>query len=228
VPQTSSEFKDTLFKMGSGVSTQLDGDLDAFKANLEQAWQHDGGAQQETIIRMVAEAQRFVREKKREMSQGVIPFPMENEELEKLWKLCDYNNNGFTALAEVDKMIVENYPQFDYKPAIMRAYHAVDRNKNGFITKREFKNFFGYLDYFCKLWEKFEGIDDNGDRRIDFEEMKRHSREIFGRELSDESATILFHSLDRNNEGKILFYEWCAYQAALDKKDFSIDKLPFE
>ncbi|GBG28504.1 Calmodulin [Hondaea fermentalgiana] len=220
--------------MGAGASAQggklAEGtnDIEAFKKSLEEAWAYNDGEQQQDIVNMLKAAQKFVGEKRRELSVGKIDYPPANEKLEELWKLCDYNGNGFSSLAELDKMIVENFPEYDNKPAVMRAYQCIDRNNNGFISKREFRDFFGYLDYFTKLWDKFESIDDDNDRRISYEEMKRHSKEIFGRELSEESATILFHSLDRNNGGKILFYEWVAYQAALDRKDFTIDKLPFE
>lgn len=217
--------------MGAGASSsggEISTSMDDFKESLAAAWDYNDGAQQAQINEMLKIAQKFIGEKRREMSVGKIDYPPAQDKLDELWRLCDYNGNNFSSLAEIDKMIVENFPEYDNKPAVMRAYQCIDRNNNGFISKHEFRDFFGYLDYFTKLWHKFEGIDDDGDRRISYEEMKAHSKEIFGRELSDESATILFHSLDRNNGGKILFYEWVAYQAALDRKDFTIDKLPFE
>mmetsp|Transcript_2818 Transcript_2818/g.8531 ORF Transcript_2818/g.8531 Transcript_2818/m.8531 type:complete len:220 (+) Transcript_2818:110-769(+) len=219
--------------MGSAASIAETGkieemDMGAFKSSLEQAWAVDGGAQQEQIKDMLATAKRFVERKQREQSVGLIPFPPEKARLDELWKVVDVNDNNMTTLAELDKMIVENYPGFNNKPAIMRAYHACDRNGNGFISHKEFTNFMGYLDYFTKLWEKFEDIDENQDRRIDFNEMCNHSREIFGRELSEDAAIVLFNTIDRNHGGKILFYEFCAHMAVLDRKDFAVDKLPFE
>lgn len=107
------------------------------------------------------------------------------------------------------------------------AYHATDRNRNGYISKQEFARFFEFLEYFNKLWEKFEGIDEDGDRRIDFEEMKKYSKEIFNKDLSESTARAMFHMLDRNNGGKILFYEFAAHFAHLDKQ-FTVAQLPFE
>ena len=38
----------------------------------------------------------------------------------------DYNGNGALSLAEIDAAVVELYPGFNNKPALMRAYHAAD------------------------------------------------------------------------------------------------------
>eukprot|EP01043_Picozoa_sp_COSAG02_P093628 COSAG02_NODE_30130_length_556_cov_1.757112_1_plen_44_part_10 len=39
-------------------------------------------------------------------------------------------------------------PDFDHKPALMRAYHAADVSHDGFIERSEFKNLLKYLVYF--------------------------------------------------------------------------------
>ena len=48
----------------------------------------------------------------------------------------DVNGNGGLSLAEIDKAIIELYPAFNHKPALMRAYKAADRDDSGFITRR--------------------------------------------------------------------------------------------
>ena len=56
---------------------------------------------------------------------------------DELFKRFDFNGNGMLSLAEIDKAVVELWPQFDHKPALMRAYKAADRNEDGFIRRRE-------------------------------------------------------------------------------------------
>jgi len=194
--------------MGSGVSTTSPVE------QLEQAWNAEG-ADHEVLRQELHKCSLFIKRKNLEKSVSVIPenIAQDNAKLDELWKLCDYNGNNMTSLAELDKMVQESYPAYDNKPAIMRAYMACDLNRNGFISKNEFKNFFGYLDYFTKLWMKFERLDSDGDRRISFDEMRDHSKEIFGVNLNDREASILFNTMDRNNGGQVLFYEFCAHMA---------------
>ena len=54
-------------------------------------------------------------------------------EREKLFKRMDYNGNGALSLAEIDKAVLELYPGFDNKPALMRAYKAADVSADGFV-----------------------------------------------------------------------------------------------
>jgi len=208
--------------MGAGASVPP---ADEFQTMLDTAWADD--EQRATLIERLKTAQKFVGKKKRENSVGKVPA-LEAAKLDEMWAVVDYNGNNFLSLAEIDKCIVESYPEYDNKPAIMRAYHACDRNRNGFISRREFTNFWGYLQYFTELWEKFEGVDDDGDRRITLDEMIQFSKDIFGRELSPETATTLFVEMDRNNGGMVLFYEFAAHMAVLHKKNFEVGKLPFE
>ena len=54
-------------------------------------------------------------------------------EREALFKRMDYNGNGALSLAEIDKAVLELYPGFDNKPALMRAYKAADVSADGFV-----------------------------------------------------------------------------------------------
>ena len=65
------------------------------------------------------------------------PVPA-REELHKLWERFDYNGNGLLSLAEIDKLVREEYPQYDDKQALLRAYKFADQDGSGFITKNEF------------------------------------------------------------------------------------------
>ena len=136
--------------------------------------------------------------------------PGDNELVEK-FKLMDFNGNNIVSLAEIDKYISEGYPLFDNKPALMRAYKAADYNRNGFVSLKEFKNLWKYIVFFNNLWEKFEEIDYDHDRRITFDEFKNMSKKLFETDLSEKEARYIFDMIDINNGGMILFNEFCAF-----------------
>ena len=94
-----------------------------------------------------------------------LPFPTPQERL-ALFKRLDPNANGHLSLAELDKGILELWPQLNNKPAIMRAYKAADKSGNGWIGKREFKFFLKYIVAYNELWNSFANIDKSDDRRI--------------------------------------------------------------
>jgi hypothetical protein len=49
---------------------------------------------------------------------------------DQAFDIFDYNRNGILSLAEIDKAVIETLPQFAKdKPAIMRTYHAIDKNQ---------------------------------------------------------------------------------------------------
>jgi hypothetical protein len=79
-----------------------------------------------------------------------------------LFDSIDVNGNGALSLAEIDKAVVSGFlgkamhcPDFDHKPALMRAYHAADASHDGFIERSEFMKLLKYLVYFNNLWHKF-------------------------------------------------------------------------
>jgi Ca2+-binding EF-hand superfamily protein len=87
-----------------------------------------------------------------------------NEECHALWTRMD-NGNGILSLAELDKGVIELWPNLNHKPAIMRAYKAADRNGDGFIKKNEFCFFLKFIHYYNDLWKLFDQLDESGDRR---------------------------------------------------------------
>ena len=78
------------------------------------------------------------------------PVPA-REELHKLWERFDYNGNGLLSLVEIDKLVREEYPQYDDKQALLRAYKFADQDGSGFITKNEFATLVRSLAYFKAL-----------------------------------------------------------------------------
>ena len=69
-----------------------------------------------------------------------------------LFDRMDVNGNGGLSLAEIDKAVVELWPAFNHKAALMRAYRAADRNNDGYITRKEFGNLLESIRYFNELW----------------------------------------------------------------------------
>ena len=104
------------------------------------------------------------------MREAMRDYPVPaREELHKLWERFDYNGNGLLSLAEIDKLVREEYPQYDDKQALLRAYKFADQDGSGFITKNEFATLVRSLAYFKALAEEFREVDASGDRRIDFD-----------------------------------------------------------
>ena len=127
-----------------------------------------------------------------------------------LFNRIDPNGNGMLSLAELDKAILELWPQFDNKPAIMRAYKAADKNKTGWIGKREFEFFLRFLVHYNNLWSKFTYADSSNDRRVSRKEFLDAASELGLQKMSDSQLSSMFDEMDKNKGGYVLFDEFCA------------------
>jgi Ca2+-binding EF-hand superfamily protein len=123
----------------------------------------------------------------RKVTKYAIP---DDAALRALWDEYDLNANGMLSLAEIDKIVVAKFPEFDDKPALMRAYKFADADGSGLITKQEFSLLLRSLVYYKELWENFEEIDADDDRRITLEEFERGAP-IIGLELSHAEVSHL-------------------------------------
>jgi Ca2+-binding EF-hand superfamily protein len=139
------------------------------------------------------------------------------DELRKLWKQLDFNGNGICSLAEIDKMIVSvpGFEKFNNKPALMRAYKRTTSKAGGgdgddWVEKREFAALLRNIYYFNKLWDAFEDVDSDHDRRIDAKEFHEGCQKL-GSQMSFEEAEAEFNKMDRNGGGQVLFDEFCVY-----------------
>ena len=149
------------------------------------------------------------------MREAMLDYPVPpREELLQLWNRFDYNGNGLLSLAEIDKLVREEYPQYDDKQALLRAYTFADADGSGFITKNEFATLVRSLAYFKALAEEFREVDASGDRRIDFDEFLAGAPRM-GLNLGIEEARAIFAKMDTDNGGLVLFEEFCAFVGRL-------------
>jgi len=140
---------------------------------------------------------------------------LSSDELKKLWDRFDYNGNGKLSLAEIDKAVIEVYPDLGKdKPALIRAYKAADSSHDGFIERKEFRHLMDYLFYYQKVFHDFKVLDTNNDRRISLDEfVKGHEiAGITGKHTQAEYKKM-FDSIDTNHGGYILFEEFCGFVA---------------
>jgi len=138
----------------------------------------------------------------------------------ELFAEMDVNGNGKLSLAEIDKAITENYPDYDHKPVLMRAMKLADRegNRDGLMEKKEFEEFVGFLASYTDMWKVFEAVDSGHDRRIDAGEFASMVPALADIGISIEDPEAAFKEADRDGGGQILFDEFC-YWVARKKGD---------
>jgi Ca2+-binding EF-hand superfamily protein len=119
---------------------------------------------------------------------------------------------------------VESYPEYNHKPALMRAYRAADNDGNGYITRREFKKLLHFICYFVDLWDTFESIDAEGDRRLTAAEFQQAS-ELLGHALSAGEVAGEFDRLGPSGDGsgEVLFVDFCGWCAHRHVGDGFVD-----
>jgi len=139
----------------------------------------------------------------------------DRKKLRNLWKRMDFNGNNIVSLAEIDKLAVEKFPLLNHKPALMRAYKLTISKKGGgdgdsWVERKEFKRLLANLFYFNKIFWVFDQVDNDKDRRLNFQEFKQ-CLTVCGAGMSNQQARSEFSKVDRNGGGIILFDEFCRY-----------------
>ncbi len=154
-------------------------------------------------------------------SRPILELPSA-EAREALFRRMDGNGNGLLSLAEIDLAVSTLYPDFDHKPALMRAYKAADESGDGWIGPREFRQLLRYLVYFNQLWDDFEAMDVDHERRITVDSFMAGCKAI-GLEISPSEAEAQFTEMDLDGSGVVLFEEFCTFCAKkhLSKVDAS-------
>ena len=126
-------------------------------------WDTMTAAQRRLAARVDAEARRLE------------PLLLSPERLDAVFVRWDVNGSAALSLAEIDKAVVELFPNYDHKPALMRAYKAADADADGRVGRAEFEKLLHYLIYFTDLWQQFDEIDADHDQRLDLGEFARAS-----------------------------------------------------
>jgi len=151
----------------------------------------------------------------------------------EMFKAFDPNGNGYLSLAEVDKGVrdvLDIEDIFDAKPVIMRAFQSArmvanrkgKAHGNDWIVFSEFRMFLVYLEKYFEIWEIFEALDVNRERRINLQEFKDALPKLnhWGLEVGDPEEE--FKKIDTNGGGEVLFDEFShwALEKHLDVQDF--------
>lgn len=144
-------------------------------------------------------------------SRPILELPSADAR-EALFRRMDGNGNGLLSLAEIDLAVSTLYPDFDHKPALMRAYKAADESGDGWIGPREFRQLLRYLVYFNQLWDDFEAMDVDHERRITVESFMAGCKAI-GLEIPPSEAEAQFQEMDLDGSGVVLFEEFCTFCA---------------
>jgi len=143
----------------------------------------------------------------------------DKEQIRELWSEIDFNGNGYVSLAEIDKMVVEQatigkglFKKFDNKPALMRAYKAscLGGKKADWVERREFPFLIRNLFFFDILWDFFDDVDTDDDRRISLKELLTACE---AGSIKVAKPEKVFEEMDTNSGGQVLFDEFCVYVA---------------
>jgi Ca2+-binding EF-hand superfamily protein len=134
--------------------------------------------------------------------------------LSRLWHQYDASGTGLLSLAKIDDVVHFCFPQYDHKPALMRAYKFADADGSGFVDKREFRLLLRSLVYFNDLYKEFAQIDTTGDNKISFDEFMAGATHL-GLGLNEAEAAVLFAEMDSDGGGSVLFNEFCSHLARL-------------
>eukprot|EP00049_Salpingoeca_infusionum_P008019 m.129276 g.129276 ORF g.129276 m.129276 type:complete len:793 (+) comp13889_c0_seq4:80-2458(+) len=144
---------------------------------------------------------------------SIVKTLTSSENLRKLWRVMDFNNNHIVSLAELDKWTVEQHPVLNHKPALMRAFmYTTKKQGDGspFVDPPEFPALLRNILYFVKAFTVFSEIDQGQDRRINESEFIR-GQSLLGFGMSDKEAASAFKAMDRNSGGQVLFDEFCEW-----------------
>ena len=164
---------------------------------------------------------KFETEKFDQLEKEILERISTYKGIDSLWKSLDFNGNNIVSLAEIDKFVLENFPLLNNKPALIRAYKKTtmkDGDGDSWVEKKEFRALLSNLFYFNKLFQAFQALDEDNDRRLDLEEFKE-SCYVLGLNYSDEEAEAEFKSIDKNGGGIVLFIEFCDWYSEKNKLD---------
>ena len=136
------------------------------------------------------------------------PPPLNRAAADALFDQVDNNKNGILSLAEIDAAIVTRFPQFNYKPLIMRAYKLADADRSGHISRREFHRFLVFIAHLKHFSDLFQRIDTDRSRSLSYEELVAGKEALGLADAPPSRLRAIFAAIDGNRQGKILFDEF--------------------
>ena len=80
------------------------------------------------------------------------------------------------------------------------------------VTRREFRLLLEGLCYFNSVWDRFQSLDADGDRRLSKDEFVSGCV-VMGVDIARSEAELEFAEMDENGGGYVLFDEFCAWCA---------------
>ena len=161
------------------------------------------------------------------------------DDRDKLWSTYDWNKNHKLSVAEIDKALRSHPPSgwkgLTNKKALLLAFKTADQDWSGYVTRREFNKLLKYIVYFHMLWDKFDGLDADGDHRLDLGEFERCCRQLGvgdrdgDGKLSKDEMREEFEGIDTNLSGYVMFDEFCTWMARMrlgdDGEDITWEQL---
>jgi len=147
----------------------------------------------------------------------------DKEKLRELWLRVDENKNGFITLSEFSKMIAAAdgddspvFSDFDNPKAIERAYFSTcgGGKTDEWVERREFPALLRNVIYFDKLWDFFESVDTDNNRKITYEEFQTGIAKLELKGVATSVAERHFQKIDTSRNNEVEFDEWVKYFAA--------------
>ena len=171
----------------------------------------------QAMANSILQATRFL-----EMEAKFVAFINDKTQLDAQWRALDFNGNGIVSLAELDKWIVQSFPQLNNKAALRRAFirtTSKDGDGDDWIQRREFKALLVNVIYFNRAFELFDSIDTGRDQRVDFDEFFSAVSRL-GLGLDRKQALSEFQRIDVNGGGQLLFDEFCEWLVEINSFKF--------
>eukprot|EP00672_Neobodo_designis_P015996 CAMPEP_0174841108 /NCGR_PEP_ID=MMETSP1114-20130205/9096_1 /TAXON_ID=312471 /ORGANISM="Neobodo designis, Strain CCAP 1951/1" /LENGTH=360 /DNA_ID=CAMNT_0016075281 /DNA_START=1 /DNA_END=1080 /DNA_ORIENTATION=- len=139
--------------------------------------------------------------------------PPSAAEVRRLFDEIDGNKSGKLSLAEVDLACVRLWPNFNKKPAIIRAFKLADSGGDGALDVQDFARFLRYLPRYVQLHEALVKYDTSRDGYLEEQEFIRGKAAFGFADVPDGQVRTMFREADTNRGGKLTLEELATYLA---------------
>ncbi|CAI5455974.1 unnamed protein product [Caenorhabditis angaria] len=127
--------------------------------------------------------------------------------LKTLFRNFDLNGDGFIQKEELRSVMQKMNPS-STEEDLNEMFLSADKNSDGAI---DFTEFLGIVRAYLlppSSRDLFDEIDVNGDGYISLSELQA-AYQRSGHSLSDQGMKAIFKKFDKNNDGRINYYEFC-------------------